>query len=143
MTRWAFGYAPSQAPSRRWRVAWAVAAAVLVAACGGQTDAGCTSPSCIDDFPNGVTAVVAPSAQTVAQGRDATFTVTTSKPLPSPSYQWYRRRVGGAATAIAGATSPSFTWTSAQPADDGLRFSAEVRSGSVVIVSDEARLNVF
>lgn len=123
--------------------AWVLAALLVLAGCGGQADAGCASASCIDDFPDGVTATVSPSSLTVARGTSATFEVETSRALPSPAYQWFQRRVGGAPVAIAGATAPRFTWTAAQITDDGLRFSAEVRSGSVVVVSNEAQLNVY
>src|SRR6185503_58651 len=77
-----------------------------------------------------------PTDQTVAQGQSATFlfTATGSAPL---SFQWQRNQVN-----ISGATSASYTLTSAAFADNGAKFRCVVTNAFGSATSNEATLTV-
>ncbi len=77
-----------------------------------------------------------PTNQTVMQGQPATFNVSASGAAPL-NYQWQRNMVN-----ISGATSPSYTISSAALADDGAKFRCVVSNGSGTATSNEAMLTV-
>jgi outer membrane protein assembly factor BamB len=77
-----------------------------------------------------------PLSQTITPGRSASFSVvaTGSGPL---SYQWTRN-----GTAIAGASSASYTTPAATASDDGAIFAVTVRNPAGTATSASARLTV-
>jgi glucose/arabinose dehydrogenase len=77
-----------------------------------------------------------PASQTVGVGSPVTFTVSASG-SPPLSYQWQRNGVN-----IAGATSSSYTISSAQTSDNGARFRARVTNSAGSATSNEAVLTV-
>jgi glucose/arabinose dehydrogenase len=78
-----------------------------------------------------------PQNQTTAIGGSATFSVSVSGGVRTPSYQWRRNGV-----AISGATGSSYTLTNARPADDGAQFRVRVTDGTTTLFSNIATLNV-
>src|SRR5262245_17585315 len=62
-----------------------------------------------------------PQSQTVSTGQSATFSVTATGTAPL-TYQWQRAESTGSFANISGATSTSFTSSSAQASDNGDRF---------------------
>jgi hypothetical protein len=87
------------------------------------------------DVPLHIAINLAPQGQTVVQGSSATFNVAASSDWPL-SYQWQLN-----SNNIAGAIYPSFTVSSAQPADAG-DYSVVVTSFAGSIVSPPAILTV-
>lgn len=79
--------------------------------------------------------VSAPLGRTVQAGTQVTLTVAVTGTAPL-AYQWQRN--GGA---IAGETGSSLVFT-AQPADDGARFSVTVRNAAGTVTSTEAVVTV-
>ena len=77
-----------------------------------------------------------PSNQTVLQGQPATFTVVAAGSAPL-SYQWQRNQVN-----ISGATSASYTISSASLADHGANFRCVVTNSVSSATSNEATLTV-
>jgi hypothetical protein len=95
-----------------------IGAVVLsAAACGGGGSTGGSN-----NTPVAVTITTQPAGQTVAVGQTATFTVVATGTAPL-AYQWQKN-----STAIAGATSASYTTPAVTAADNGAKF--------VVVVSD-------
>jgi hypothetical protein len=78
-----------------------------------------------------------PSNQTVAEGQPATFQVVASGTAPL-SYQWQRNT-----TNISGATSPTYTLSTATLADNGATFRCVVTNAFGFATSNEATLSVF
>jgi glucose/arabinose dehydrogenase len=78
-----------------------------------------------------------PSGITVALGQPATFSVAASGTSPL-SYQWQRNGVN-----IAGATSPSYTLSSAQLSDSGSGFRCRVTNSFGTVTSNAAILTVI
>jgi uncharacterized protein (TIGR03437 family) len=79
---------------------------------------------------------VHPANQSVMQGQPATFNVSASGAAPL-NYQWQRNMVN-----ISGATSPTYTISSAAVADNGAKFRCVVSNGSGTANSNEATLTV-
>lgn len=77
-----------------------------------------------------------PSNQTVTQGQPATFTVTATGSA-TLSYQWQRNQ-----TNISGATSSSYTISSAAMSDNGAKFRCVVTNAFGSATSNEATLTV-
>ena len=77
-----------------------------------------------------------PASQTVSVGQPATFTASASG-NPPLNFQWQRNGVN-----ISGATSSSYTLSSAQASDNGARFRVRVSNGSGTTTSNEATLTV-
>jgi glucose/arabinose dehydrogenase len=77
-----------------------------------------------------------PANQTVAQGAPATFNVVASGSTPF-SYQWQRNQVN-----ISGATSSSYTISSAGMSDNGAKFRCVVTNAFGSATSNEATLTV-
>lgn len=79
--------------------------------------------------------VGAPLGRTVQAGTQVTLTVAATGTAPL-AYQWHRD-----GSAIAGETGSSLVFT-AQPADDGARFSVTVRNAAGTVTSTEAVVTV-
>jgi len=77
-----------------------------------------------------------PVTQTVALGKQATFSVTATGTAPL-SYQWRRN-----AAVISGATSASYTTPAATSADNGAQFAVTVSNAAGSISSSNALLTV-
>jgi len=77
-----------------------------------------------------------PADLMVAQGQSASFTVAASG-APPLSFQWQRNQVN-----ISGATSSTYTLSSAAFADNGAKFRCVVTNGSGTATSNEATLTV-
>jgi len=119
---------------------WTWAGAVLLA--GMALLGGCDGGGGGDDRnppPAAVLPAVAtqPTAQTVDAGQPAVFTVTLSAGTQPVSYQWLRN-----GTAIAGATSASYTLAATALADDGARFQVQLSNAAGNVTSANALLNV-
>jgi hypothetical protein len=100
-------------------------------ACGGG--GGGTPPAPTTVAP---TISAQPTAQSVMAGSTATFTVTAAGTAPL-SYQWNK---GG--TAIASATSASYTTPATTPSDSGSSFTVTVSNAAGSITSSAAVLTV-
>ena len=77
-----------------------------------------------------------PASQTVSVGDPATFTASASG-NPPLNFQWQRNGVN-----ISGATSESYTLSSVQTSDNGVRFRVLVSNGTGTTTSNEATLTV-
>ena len=77
-----------------------------------------------------------PADQMVLVGKTATFDVEVNNPTGA-TYQWFKN-----GTAIAGATSSTYTTPATVAADDGAKFKAEVTAGAEMAASREATLTV-
>ena len=107
---------------------------LALVACGGGTD---TPPS-----PEGVpTAVAQPADQSVVDGTAATFTVTAAGTAPL-AYQWFSSTDGVNFTAIAGATSASFSTGATTLAQDSTHYRVVVSNGLGSVTSSAATLTV-
>ena len=113
--------------------ALAIVALVLLAACGGGGGSaagggggGATAP----------TISTQPSSLTVADGATASYTVTATG-TPLPSYQWLRN-----GTNIANATSATYSFAAAYPADNGVSFKVTVTNSAGSVPSTSAALTV-
>lgn len=80
-----------------------------------------------------------PTSQTVSAGQSATFSVTASGTAPL-SYQW-QKLVSGNWVNISGATSPTFTRSSAQASDAG-QYEVVVTNSAGTVVSNTVALTV-
>lgn len=88
-----------------------------------------------------VTITTQPTAQTAADGNDATFTVVAAGD-PTITYQWEVSEDSGVSWAeISGATSASYVRTVAT-ADDGFEFRVQVTNDYGTVASDEVALTV-
>ena len=76
-----------------------------------------------------------PAAQTVTEGKTATFSVTATG--TSPSYQWKK---GG--TNIPGATSSTYTTPATSMGDSGARYSVSISNSAGSVTSNNATLTV-
>ncbi len=99
----------------------------MLAGCGG-------SSSMVSGTAPSITAQ--PSDQSVAVGATATFSVTATGTAPL-SYQWQK-----GTTAIAGATSASYTTGATSVADNGTQFTVVVSNAAGSITSNAATLTV-
>jgi outer membrane protein assembly factor BamB len=77
-----------------------------------------------------------PTDQSVTAGQTATFTVMATG-TPSPSYQWTK-----GSTAIAGATSASYTTPATVAGDNGATFTVTVSNSAGNVTSNAAHLTV-
>ena len=83
-----------------------------------------------------------PLPASVTAPASATFSVIAAG-TPVPSYQWQRSSDAGATwTAIAGATTPSYTTSALSLADSGLRFRVVASNSAGTATSDAATLTV-
>ncbi len=102
-----------------------------MAGCGGtNTTAHTTGPT------QSPTITTQPSNQTVTVGQTATFSVTATA-SSTLNYQWQK-----GATAIAGATSSSYTTPASTTADNGSQFSVVVSDSAGSVTSNPATLTV-
>jgi len=84
--------------------------------------------------PGSVRITTQPANQTVLVGKPATFSVVVND--PAATFQWFR-----GTTAIAGATSSSYTTPATTLADSGAKFKVQATKG-LTITSDEVTLTV-
>ncbi|HOY56727.1 MAG TPA: hypothetical protein PK640_01155 [Verrucomicrobiota bacterium] len=77
-----------------------------------------------------------PADQMVLVGKTAAFDVEVNNPTGA-TYQWFKN-----GTAVAGATSSTYTTPATSAADDGAKFKVEVTLGNETAVSQEATLTV-
>jgi hypothetical protein len=102
-------------------------------ACGGGGGGSTSSAPAITTHPADVT---------VNQGSAASFTLVASG-SPAPTFAWSRSNDNGTTwQPIAGATGASYTFQSAQPADDGARFRATATNSAGSATSNAATLTV-
>jgi hypothetical protein len=117
---------------RRYPLPLALAASVLLVACGGGNHgASATAPS-----SSAPVITNQPSDQTVSAGQAATFTVTATGAGPL-TYQWQRN-----ASPIAGAMAPSYTTAATTLGDSGSSFAVVVTNASGGTTSRTATLTV-
>lgn len=107
-----------------------LALCLMMAGCGGSnTTAHTTGPQ--------VPSITAqPSNQTVTVGQTATFSITATGSA-TLSYQWQK-----GTTAIAGATSSSYTTPATTTADNGSQFTVAVSNSAGSVTSNAATLTV-
>jgi hypothetical protein len=104
-----------------------LALSLVMAGCGGtSTTVKSTAP----------TITTQPSNQTVSVGQTATFSVTATGSA-TLSYQWQN-----GTTAVAGATSSSYTTPTTATADNGSQFTVAVSNSAGSITSNAATLTV-
>jgi hypothetical protein len=116
---------------RAFLLSCSVLALALVACGGGDTSSSGSMPSA-----TAPTISTQPADQSVVVGQSATFSVSASGTAPL-TYQWER---GG--TAIAGATSSSYTTAATTSADDGALFQVIISNAAGSITSSQAKLTV-
>lgn len=105
-----------------------------IAACGGGGNvAAVTPPPPVTTAP---TITVQPAPATVTVGQTAAFSVTAAGTDPL-TYQWQK-----SGTAIAGATSSSYTTPAAAPGDNGSTFLVVVTNAAGSVSSMAAKLTV-
>jgi hypothetical protein len=109
------------------KVSCCLALCLALAGCGG-------SSSMVNGTAPSITAQ--PSDQSVAVGATASFSVTATGTAPL-SYQWQK-----GTTAIAGATSVSYTTAATIVADNGTQFTVVVSNAAGSITSNAATLTV-
>ena len=111
---------------RRFGVLSACLLALVTAACGGGGDSGGNGGSSSGGpAPMAPAITTQPTDQSVTAGQTATFTVMATG-TPSPSYQWTK-----GSTAIAGATSASYTTPATVAGDNGATFTVTVNVAPV------------
>ena len=118
----------AQAATTCFRVAFSIAAGMLLASCGGGGGSvmKATAPAILTQ----------PSNQTVAEGQTATFSVVASGSSPL-SYQWQK-----GTSDIAGATSASYTTPTTGLSDRGSTFRVVVSNSAGNATSNAATLTV-
>jgi hypothetical protein len=104
----------------------------MLAGCGGSGSQPATTV--VNGAAPSITAQ--PANQTVTAGQTATFSVTVAGTAPF-SYQWQK-----GTTAIAGATSASYTTAATTTADSGSQFSVVVSNAIGNVTSNAASLTV-
>lgn len=117
----------------QWSGSGALVAIVqLIAACSGSAVSTSTST------PAATAPVITtqPTSQTLTAGQPATFTVAATGTAPL-LYQWSRN-----GSAIAGATSASYTKAATSATDNGAAFSATVTNAIGAVTSNNAVLTV-
>ena len=116
---------------RAWVAVCALVSLAVIAGCGGGSS---TSGS---GSGSGMPAIMTPPvSRTVAPGEMATFSATASGTAPL-TYQWQKN-----STAIAGATSASYTTPPATIGDNGAKFRLVVSNSLGSATSGEATLTV-
>jgi hypothetical protein len=105
---------------------------LMLAGCGGSGSQPATTV--VNGAAPSITAQ--PANQTVTAGQTATFSVTVAGTAPF-SYQWQK-----GTTAIAGATSASYTTAATTTADSGSQFSVVVSNAIGNVTSNAASLTV-
>jgi immunoglobulin I-set domain protein len=118
----------AQAPTTCFSVALSVAVGMLLASCGGGmgTPMKASAPAITTQ----------PANQTVGAGQTATFSVVATG-TPPLSYQWQK-----GTSAIAGATSTSYTTPPTGLSDSGSTFRVVVSNSAGTATSDAATLTV-
>jgi hypothetical protein len=111
---------------------------VFLGACGQTGISSTDAPGSVTPQPAPTAPVITtqPAAQSVTAGQSATFTVVASGTGPL-SYQWQKN-----GTAIAAASSASYTTPPASLADSGTRFSVVVSNAGGSKTSASAQLTV-
>ena len=109
---------------------------------GGSDEANTSSTNGVlwrvDYTGNGVPVIaVQPNSTTVSAGQSVTFSVVASG-NPAPGYQWQRN-----GTAIAGATSASYTLSNVTLSDNGAVFNVVVSNSAGSVTSSQATLTVI
>jgi acid phosphatase len=112
----------------------AALALLLIAACSGDGSGGSTPPQVPAAAAPSITAQ--PQNATVTVGQTASFTVSASGTAPL-TYQW---RING--SAVAGATSASYTTAAATSAESGEALSVVVTNAAGSVTSANAILTV-
>ncbi len=124
-------------PARPRLATWIGGLLLLVLALLG----GCKqSPEGLEQAPPPLVApavATAPQALAVEAGQPASFSVTLSAGTEPVRYQWQRD-----GTAIAGATSASYTLTTTTEADNGARFQVQLSNAAGSVTSAAALLTV-
>jgi sugar lactone lactonase YvrE len=124
---------------RRTRLAGFILSTSLLAACGGGgggSDAAPVAPIVPPAEPVSTSISAQPQSQAITLNSVASFSVSTSGPVPL-GYQWLRN-----GTPIDGATAASYTPPSARPLDNGAVFRVIVRTGQGQLESAPASLTV-
>jgi outer membrane protein assembly factor BamB len=116
---------------RAFLLSCSVLALALVACGGGDTSSSGSMPSA-----TAPTISTQPIDQSVVVGQSASFGVSASGTAPL-TYQWERD-----GTAIAGATSSSYTTAATTSADDGALFEVIISNAAGSITSSQAKLTV-
>ena len=113
-----------------------LAAAVLLAACGGNGASVSSSAPSTGSMTSAPAITIQPADQSVSAGHPATFTVTATGTAPL-SYQWQKD-----AAPIAGATAPIYTTPATALSDSGSSFAVAVSDASGSTTSRSAKLLV-
>ena len=108
---------------------------VVVSNTAGSIASG-TATLTVNPAPVAPTVVTQPSNQTVTAGQTATFSVTAGGSAPL-SYQWKKN-----GTAIAGATSSTYTTPATTTADSGAVFNVTITNTAGSVTSGNATLTV-
>jgi hypothetical protein len=114
----------------------AALASMLVACGGGGGGGGGSTTTTPPPAATAPTITTQPTAQTAAAGATATFTVAASGTAPL-SYQWQAN-----GTAIAGATSASYTTAALAAGDNGISYTVVVTNSAGSVTSSAALLTV-
>ena len=105
---------------------------VIVSGCGGGSDTTAAAPAAVAPV-----ITQQPASLSVVAGQAATFTVVATGTVPL-SYQWQRN-----GAPIGGASSASYTLSTANSADSAAVFRAVVSNGAGSTISDDASLSVI
>jgi hypothetical protein len=108
-----------------------LAISLILAGCGGSSQ---PTPTVISAAAPSI--ITQPANQTVTLGQTATFSVTVLGTSPF-TYQWQK-----GTTAIAGATSSSYTTPATTTADNGSQYSVVVTNAIASVTSNSATLTV-
>jgi autotransporter passenger strand-loop-strand repeat protein len=109
---------------------------VVVTNAGGSVDSSAVSLT-VNAVPVAPTVTTNPTSQTVAAGSSVTF-ISAASGTPTPTVQW-QVSTGGAFTNIAGATSPTYTFT-ATASMNGYRFQAVFTNSAGTATTSAATL---
>src|ERR1022692_1649834 len=125
---WGYSFMGAQAPTTCFSVALSVAVGMLLASCGGGVGTPMEASAPV--------ITTQPANQTVGAGQTATFSVVATG-TPPLSYQWQK-----GTSAIAGATSTTYTTPPTGLSDSGSTFRVVVSNSAGTATSDTATLTV-